>query len=81
MAAGTKERRRVVRRRSSAARTRPGGAAPVTSTTIEEQVQDLQARVTAIEKYLQAASAGSDNSRNRLSQANVVYIGGEGGGR
>ena len=54
-----------------------GGSAPVIS------FQDLAARVAAIKKYLQATSApgGSGTSRNRLSQASVVYIGGEGGGR
>ena len=48
-----------------------GDAAPVASTTIEDQVQDLQGRVTSIEKYLQATSGsgGSGNSRGSASRA------------
>jgi len=61
---------------------RSGGGKPVAS-SLKDQFQDLVARVAAIKKYLQATSApgGSGTSRNRLSQASVVYIGGEGGGR
>ena len=34
----------------------PAGGAPVVSTTIEDQVQDLEARVTSIE-YLQTSGS------------------------
>ena len=55
---------------------RSGGAA----STLKDQIQDLQGRVAAIEKYLQAAG-GSGNSRGRLTQGQWVYVGGEGSGR
>ena len=58
MAAETKARRRVARRRSSAARTRPRRSSR-TSTPLEGQIQGLEARVTAIEKYLQATHGNS----------------------
>ena len=56
------------------------GGKPVAS-TLKDQVQDLQARVAAIEKYLQAAGGGSGNSRNQYHQAKTVYAGIDGGGR
>ena len=48
------------------------GAAPVTTTTIEDQVKNLQTRVAAIEKYLQAAG-GSGNSRKQYHGVNGVF--------
>ena len=49
--------------------------------TVAEVIEDLQGRVVNIEEYLQATGGGSGNSRGRLSQGSMVYIGGEGGGR
>ena len=46
-----------------------GGAAPVTTTTIEDQVQDLEARVAAIEKFLKKGKGGSGTSRGSASRA------------
>ena len=45
---------------------RSSGGAPVVSTTIEDQVQDLEARVAAIEKYLKKDKGGSGTSRGSV---------------
>ena len=56
------------------------GAAPVTTTTIKDQVQDLEARVAAIVKYLVAAG-GSGNSRQQIHQMLQMLAASDGGGR
>ena len=59
-----------------------GSAAPVASTPLKGQVQDLQARVGAIEKYLQAAGGGgSGNSRQQIHRLKQFLADADGGGR
>ena len=46
-----------------------GGGAPAESTSLEDEVQDLEARVAAIEKFLKKGKGGSGNSRASASRA------------
>ena len=52
-----------------------GGGAPIASTSLKDQFQDLVARVAAIKKYLQATSApgGSGTSRGVFADADKRF--------
>ena len=55
------------------------GGTPVASTTIEDQVQDLQDRVSGIENYLQATGSGTSSGTSRTldSWSSLITFGKE----